>query len=108
MKRAPTRGRAPEKSIRHEGGPPPGKRLPGYGLCTTAPAVLDGHGLISASVVQRLLEDAVVDERSLSTRRQPGICTRRADRWWRNRGAPHTNPRRPSLRVTPPSWRPPS
>src|SRR5690349_6529352 len=35
-----------------------------------APAVLDGYGPIPASVAQRLVQDAVVDERSLATLRR--------------------------------------
>jgi len=35
-----------------------------------APAVLDGYGPIPASVAQRLVHDAVVDERSLATLRR--------------------------------------
>jgi hypothetical protein len=35
-----------------------------------APAVLDGYGPIPASVAQRLVWDAVVDERSLATLRR--------------------------------------
>ena len=35
-----------------------------------APAVLDGYGPIPASLAQRLVRDAVVDERSLATLRR--------------------------------------